>query len=103
MTDDFSSKAALRGEPSYVWRGGQERRLQMILDAAGERHGALLELGCGVGMYLQHLAPHFESVTGIDIELERLAAGPHAHAAPGRRRRRAPALPLRPFRPRPQP
>jgi hypothetical protein len=25
-----SDKAALRGEPSYVWRAGQERRLQMI-------------------------------------------------------------------------
>jgi len=23
-------KAALRGEPSYVWRAGQERRLAMI-------------------------------------------------------------------------
>jgi len=27
-------KAALRGEPSYVWREGQERRLRMILDHA---------------------------------------------------------------------
>ena len=36
-------KAALRGEPSYVWRAGQERRLQMILDTAGERvHGRVI-------------------------------------------------------------
>ena len=33
-------KAALRGEPSYVWRAGQVRRLEMILRAAGDGHGA---------------------------------------------------------------
>ena len=33
---DFE-KAALRGEPSYVWRAGQQRRLDMIVQAAGER------------------------------------------------------------------
>ena len=50
-------KAALRGEPSYVWRAGQERRLQMILAAAEERlSGHTLENGCGVGMYVEHLA-----------------------------------------------
>jgi len=26
-------KAALCGEPSYVWRAGQQRRLEMILAA----------------------------------------------------------------------
>ena len=35
-------KAALRGEPSYVWRAGQERRLEMILASAGER----VQAGC---------------------------------------------------------
>ena len=36
MADRDLKKAALRGEPSYVWRSGQERRLQMILNSAGE-------------------------------------------------------------------
>ena len=45
-------KAALRGEPSYVWRKGQMRRLEMIAAAAGERlQGCVLENGCGVGGY----------------------------------------------------
>ncbi|MEW6401463.1 MAG: class I SAM-dependent methyltransferase [Chloroflexota bacterium] len=51
------NKAALRGEPSYVWRAGQDRRLEMIVRAAGERiHGRALENGCGVGMYVKRLA-----------------------------------------------
>ena len=66
-------KAALRGEPSYVWRDGQRRRLQMVLDAAGERIGGqLLVDGCGVGMYLHHLSPDFAPAVGLDIEFERL-------------------------------
>jgi SAM-dependent methyltransferase len=65
-------KAAACGEPSYVWRAGQERRLQMILSAAGLRlAGRMLENGCGVGMYLQHLAPHVGSVIGLEYDMER--------------------------------
>ncbi|MBV6393103.1 MAG: Ubiquinone biosynthesis O-methyltransferase [Anaerolineales bacterium] len=49
-------KAALRGEPSYVWRDGQRRRLDRIVKFAGERiKGNVLENGCGVGMYVEKL------------------------------------------------
>jgi len=73
-------RAALRGEPSYVWRAGQERRLQMILSAAGSRiAGRMLENGCGVGMYMQHLAPHVGSIIGLEYELDR-ACEAHAHS-----------------------
>jgi SAM-dependent methyltransferase len=62
-------KAALRGEPSYVWRAGQDRRLRMILSAAqGHLSGRVLENGCGVGMYLEHLAPHVGSIIGLEYE-----------------------------------
>lgn len=65
-------KAALRGEPSYAWRDGQARRLEMILAAAGERvRGAVLEDGCGVGLYLAHLAPIAGNLTGLEIDLPR--------------------------------
>jgi hypothetical protein len=59
MTEERNlEKAALRGEPSYVWRAGQKRRLGMILLAAGDRvRGQILENGCGVGMYVEHLTP----------------------------------------------
>jgi SAM-dependent methyltransferase len=80
MTDRNLEKAALRGEPSYVWRAGQERRLQMILEAAGERiRGRVLENGCGVGMYVQKLSPHGGEVVGLEFDFER-AAEAHEHS-----------------------
>ena len=67
------NKAALRGEPSHVWRSGQERRLQMIVEAAGERiKGRSLENGCGVGMYVQHLAALGGQVFGLEYDFERV-------------------------------
>lgn len=72
MTDRDLEKAALRGEPSYVWRSGQERRLQMILSAAGERiQGRVLENGCGVGIYLSRLADYSSQAIGLEYDLPR--------------------------------
>lgn len=72
MDEAHLQKAALRGEPSYVWRAGQQRRLDMILAAAGERaQGQVLVDGCGVGEYLAHLAQQGGCAVGLDIELER--------------------------------
>jgi len=65
-------KAALRGEPSYVWRAGQQRRLDMIVKFAGERiKGTILENGCGVGMYVEHLSPFGGSVIGLEYDFDR--------------------------------
>jgi SAM-dependent methyltransferase len=72
MTQRNLDKAALRGEPSYVWRAGQQRRLEMILRAAGKRvQGLVLENGCGVGMYVEHLAPFGGKVIGLEFDFER--------------------------------
>jgi len=69
------AKAALRGEPSYVWRLGQERRLQMILRASGERiRGRVLEDGCGVGTYVEHLAASGGRVFGLEYDFDRVRA-----------------------------
>lgn len=73
MGNQHSDKAALRGEPSYVWRAGQERRLNMILDAAdGRNQGKVFVDGCGVGAYLNRLAPQAEYALGIDVEFARV-------------------------------
>ena len=72
MSQRNLDKAALRGEPSYVWRAGQQRRLEMILRAAGERiKGQILENGCGVGMYVEHLSPFGGTVIGLEYDFER--------------------------------
>jgi SAM-dependent methyltransferase len=72
MSQRNLDKAALRGEPSYVWRAGQERRLKMIVRAAGERiKGCILENGCGVGMYVEHLSLFGGTVIGLEYDFER--------------------------------
>ncbi|MBZ0302671.1 MAG: class I SAM-dependent methyltransferase [Anaerolineae bacterium] len=81
-----SDLAALRGEPSYVWRSGQERRLQMIARWTRLEDAWVLEAGGGVGMYAaqirQRYTPHVEL---FDIEQARVAEAravtPHALVA----------------------
>jgi len=74
MTERDMQKAALRGEPSYVWRAGQQRRLDMIVHAAGQRIGGLvLENGCGVGMYVEQLTGLGSRVIGLEYDFERAA------------------------------
>jgi len=76
------ARAALRGNPSFVWRAGQDRRLDMVRRWAatgdgGRPLGRVLVDGCGVGMYVNALQPYSDEVYGIDIEAEHLniAAG----------------------------
>jgi SAM-dependent methyltransferase len=78
MSERNLDKAALRGEPSYVWRAGQQRRLDMIIRAVGKRiKGSILENGCGVGMYLEHLAPLGGTVIGLEYDFERACEARH--------------------------
>jgi SAM-dependent methyltransferase len=74
MNERDFEKAALRGEPSYVWRAGQQRRLDLIAAAAGDRiRGTVLENGCGVGMYVEKLAGFGSRVIGLEYDFERAA------------------------------
>jgi SAM-dependent methyltransferase len=81
-----SNLAAARGEPSYVWRAGQERRLRMI-DRWSRLHDAVfLEAGCGLGAYSgqirRRFSPHVEA---FDLEEARVREAqvdtPHALVA----------------------
>ncbi len=74
MTQRDLIKAALCGEPSYVWRAGQQRRLEMIVRAAGARVGGrILENGCGVGMYLERLQTLGGRAFGLEFDFDRAA------------------------------
>lgn len=65
-------KAARCGEPSYVWRAGQERRLRMIQDAVPDLASArVLEIGCGVGRYVERLGSLARLVVGLEYDRDR--------------------------------
>jgi SAM-dependent methyltransferase len=68
-----SELAAVRGEPSYVWRAGQERRLAMVGRWA-DLSGDILDVGCGLGAYLEAFGRTSSRRFGTEIELERAAA-----------------------------
>ena len=95
-THDDLQKAALRGEPSYVWRAGQERRLAMVKRyGADSVRGKLLVNGCGVGEYLARLAHAAELAVGLDIEFPRLLEAKKKKRASGVCCRGASSIPLR--------
>ena len=70
MAQTPSPQAASRGEPSYVWRSGQERRLRMIREWV-DLHGRILDNGCGLGTYLAAFAPYSNERYGLEIERDR--------------------------------
>lgn len=70
-----SDTAARRGEPSYVWRAGQERRLRMMAKWARLEDARALVAGCGVGMYAEQIRRRFTPfVQAFDIEPDRVRA-----------------------------
>ncbi len=71
MASGHSDKAALRGEPGYVWRSGQERRLAMIRHWAALDSATILDNGCGLGQYLEKFAPFSKRRFGLEIEPDR--------------------------------
>ncbi len=64
-------QAALRGNPSFVWRAGQERRLRMIREHAPLENRRVLDVGCGVGMYPAAFRRYTPDVFAVEIELPR--------------------------------
>lgn len=77
----LTAKAAERGNPSFVWRAGQERRLAMLNAAAPLAGKRVLEFGCGIGAYVREIRRYTPHVFGFDIEIERLQTGRSAGVA----------------------
>jgi SAM-dependent methyltransferase len=71
----YSDKAAERGEPGYVWRSGQDRRLDMIRRWS-DLSGRILDNGTGLGTYLEAIgrANPAGVRVGLEIEHERAVA-----------------------------
>lgn len=63
------------GNPSFVWRAGQDRRLDLIrryVDLEGAR---VLDIGCGIGTYVKKLAEVSGDAFGVDIDPARVRKG----------------------------
>jgi SAM-dependent methyltransferase len=67
-----SADAATLGEPSYVWRSGQERRLDLIRRYVELDDRRILDVGCGIGTYVRRFRDASPHVFGIDVSVERL-------------------------------
>lgn len=59
---------AVRGVPSLAWREGQERRFQMVCRHADPTGKRVLDVGCGVGMYLAAFQRCTSHVFGVEVE-----------------------------------
>ncbi len=64
-----------RGNPSFVWRFGQDRRLDMIRHFAPLADQSVLDIGCGIGTYVRQFEAHGARAFGVDIEFDRLEHG----------------------------
>jgi len=68
----MTEQAALRGNPSFVWRAGQERRLALIRHYAPLEGQRVLDVGCGMGMYTLAFLRYTPHVFGVEIETDRV-------------------------------
>jgi SAM-dependent methyltransferase len=66
-------EAALLGCPSYLWRFGQERRLALINRYAPLADKMILDVGCGLGSYVERFRRFSDRVYGVDLEASRVA------------------------------
>jgi len=67
-----ASKAIRLGHPSYVWRNGQDRRLALIRQFVELRAKRILDVGCGLGMYVSQFRQFSDDVYGVDIDPDKI-------------------------------
>lgn len=66
-------KAITLGRPSYVWGFGQERRLDLVRRYVPVANRAILDVGCGLGMYVRAFRHFSQDVHGVDLDEEKVA------------------------------
>ncbi len=65
-------KAIRLGHPSYVWRFGQDRRLDMIRQYVPLEGARILDVGCGIGAYLEKFRGLTADPFGVDLDTDKL-------------------------------
>jgi 2-polyprenyl-3-methyl-5-hydroxy-6-metoxy-1,4-benzoquinol methylase len=80
-------KAIRLGHPSYVWRSGQDRRLTQIRRYVSLEKRRILDIGCGLGMYVDKFRRFSDDVYGVDVDEDKVAQAsewlPNIQVAPG--------------------
>ena len=72
MVPVFQDKAITLGHPSYVWRRGQDRRLNLIREYVPLENRRILDVGCGLGMYVEKFRRFSNDVYGVDVDPEKV-------------------------------
>ncbi|MDQ3810844.1 MAG: class I SAM-dependent methyltransferase [Chloroflexota bacterium] len=72
MVAASATKAIRLGHPSYVWRRGQDRRLALIRQYVELRAKRILDIGCGLGMYVSRFRQFSDDVYGIDVDPDKI-------------------------------
>jgi SAM-dependent methyltransferase len=68
-------KAITLGHPSYVWRFGQDRRLNLIRMYLPMEGARVLDIGCGIGTYVEKFRALEAQAFGVDVDAERVSRG----------------------------
>jgi len=84
-------KAIHLGHPSYVWRAGQERRFNLIREQMPLEGQRILDVGCGLGLYVRRFRQFSQDVHGVDVDAERVREA--SQTLPNIRQASAEALP----------
>ncbi|MCK9494557.1 MAG: class I SAM-dependent methyltransferase [Dehalococcoidia bacterium] len=75
--------AARLGNPSFVWRSGQERRVALMERYVSFEGKRVLDLGCGLGEYVRAFARRGADALGSDVAMNRLAEARQRVASSG--------------------
>ena len=68
-----AEKAIRLGHPSYMWRRGQDRRLSLLRQHVALEGRRILDVGCGIGMYVEKFRRFSSDVHGVDVDPEKVA------------------------------
>jgi SAM-dependent methyltransferase len=71
--EETSATSIERGRPSYSWRHGQDRRLEMVRRFVDLEDATILDVGCGIGTYVRRFRDFSDAVHGVEVEPERVA------------------------------
>jgi len=71
--EQTSAASIERGRPSYSWRYGQDRRLEMVRQFVDLEDARVLDVGCGIGTYVRRFRQYSDDVHGVEVEEERVA------------------------------